>query len=311
MVSSTGQTVRTKSPIPPNRRLVVDLVGPYVAHFMRDSVNVVAPLCVSHFANILTDINDIPLKGLNPPVPAKGFPSPGYVYELQIGSGFKANSGPCGGLDGHNQCLVLKPQQKFPPVDSRNCSMIFKFPKPDQLFPLIPEWVFIHRGKAKCWLDPDKDPSKNCNQHKSDQAQFFFGKYARAVRFIYLNCGSPLALEVLSVPTDVDKGKIQDSLNEFDPTTVGFDPLTYHFTLRFASNGPEPDDNHQDAYNCFQTLRTLVNDTCAWRVDFDNLCVPRENAASRSPFEQAHMENHSSNPPVDCHAAVLVVQDPS
>jgi hypothetical protein len=311
MNKSSGQNVKTSATVLPNGRLVVDLVGPYVVHFMRDCVNVYAPLCVSHFANVLTDVNDIPLKGLNPPAPADGFPSPGYKYELQFGSGFKANGGRCGGLDdGHNECLVLKPDQAFAPVHSKNCNMIFKFPKPDQLFPLMPEWVFIHKGNSNHWLDPDKDPSKNCEQHKSNQSQYFFGRYARALRFIYLNCGSDLTLEVLSVPKGIDKKKIQDSLSGFHPATVGFDLDTYHFTLRFASNGPEPDDNHQDAYNCFQTMRTLVYDTSAWRVDFDDLHVLGANVASEVLKGPWRFLNHSSNPPVDCHAAVLIVQDP-
>jgi hypothetical protein len=264
------------------------------------------------FANVLTDMNDIPLKGLNAPAPADGFIAPGYEYELQMGKGFKTNSGACEGLnDGHSQLLVLKPQPKLPPVDSKKCFMIFKLPKPDQLFPLIPEWVFIHKGKATLWLDPDKDPSKNCDQRQSDQSQYFFGQYARALRFIYLNCGSAPTIELRSSPKNVDKTNIQYSLKEFESATVGFDPNTFHFTLRFASNGPEPDDNHQDAYNCFQTMRTLVNDTCAWRVDYDNLYVSKTNAASRSLFGPWDLENHSGNPPVDCHAAVLVVQDPN
>lgn len=312
MDKPTGATAKTKHAMVPKGRLIVDLVGPYVVHFMTSGVNVYAPPCVSHYANVLTDLNDIPLYGLNTPTPVGSPTAPGYIYELQTNKGFHGNAGSVHGLDdGHNQYLVLKPNEPLIPKDAAKCHLIFQLPIPNQVFPLVPEWVFIHKGKAALWLDSDKDPSENYAQTQTDQSQFFFGRYARALRLIYLDCSLAPKLALVSYPPSAPIQQIEDSLGTFCPTTVGFDPGTFHFTLRFASNGPEPDDNHQDAYNCFQTMRTLISDTSAWRVDFDNVHVPGENIAQRSPFEQVRMVNHSSNPPVDCHAAVLVVQDPS
>ena len=47
--------------------LMFDLMGPFVVHFCNRQVRISAPLCADHFANILTDSNDIPLDGLSTP----------------------------------------------------------------------------------------------------------------------------------------------------------------------------------------------------------------------------------------------------
>jgi hypothetical protein len=43
-------------------------------------------------------------------------------------------------------------------------------------------------------------------------------------------------------------------------------------TLRFTSNSSAPDEHHEDAYNCFQTMRNLMNPDhfSQWRVDYDD-----------------------------------------
>ena len=54
------------------KRLILDLMGPFVVHFHNDVARIHAPLCVDHHANILTDTDDISLDGLPTPAPADG-----------------------------------------------------------------------------------------------------------------------------------------------------------------------------------------------------------------------------------------------
>jgi hypothetical protein len=89
----------------------------------------------------------------------------------------------------------------------------------------------------------------------------------------------------------------------FSCKTVGFTPPHYSITLRFATNTAAPDDNHQDAYHCFQTIRSLVSDVNMWRVDFDDSLAVPENR------NNVVIENVSGHHPTDCGAMVLVVRD--
>ena len=313
MSNSTGDNTKTAESTLPKGRLIVDLVGPYAVHFTKCGVNVYAPPCVNHFANVLTDANDIPLIGLNAALPNSCSTSAGFVYQLEIEERSKRNPGAVKGLhDGHNGYLVVKPKDAFPPIDSTQCFLIFKLPIPDKIVPLMQEWVFIHKGSARqVWLDPDKSPKTNWKQTRSDQSQFFFGQYARALRLIYLDCEVTPKIVLESSPKTAPSERIGATLKTFNPRTVGYDQHTFHFTLRFASNGSDLDDNHQDAYTCFQTMRCLIRDAGAWRVDFDDVHVPGSDLVSARSPDQMNNRNHSGNPPLDCHAAVLVVQDPT
>lgn len=294
--------------------LVADLVGPFLVHFVDDIVRVHAPMCTDHHANILTDHDDISLHGILADCQTycsstSHPPQTGYVYAL---TGPVGNPGPCAGLDGsHQQCLVLKSsKQKITVKNETFCHLVFELPKPDQIFPLIPEQIFIHKNDAPIWLDPSSPKKPVTKSGEAETGDYFSGSYARALRFVYLNCPAKPQVEVQRFGNEKPPAGFLDELNKGDGfDTVGFDSPKYYFTLRFASNSTTPDNNHQDAYNCFQTMRQLIPETLQWRVDFDNayLSSTMIKKATRSPHN-LNLFMHGGPNPVDCNAAVLVVQ---
>ena len=78
---------------------------------------------------------------------------------------------------------------------------------------------------------------------------------------------------------------------------LGLVSAHYHITLRFQSNGTSPDEHHEDAYNCFQQMRTLIPEADVWRVDFDD---------SQTGIQPRH---HGGPVPSDCGAAIIVVRE--
>jgi hypothetical protein len=104
-----------------------------------------------------------------------------------------------------------------------------------------------------------------------------------------------------SITTQTKQPKTTSAVNpDFTPENcdaLGLDPAHYHITLRFQSNGTSPDKHHEDAYNCFQQMRTLIPEADVWRVDFDD---------SQTGIQP---RKHGGPVPVDCGAAIIVVRE--
>lgn len=264
------------------KKLVLDLIGPYVVHFTDGCVRVHAPLCVDHHANILTDTTDTPLIGNSAPAPSG--PMNGFVYGL---TGPLSHRGNCQ-FRRYHELLVLTSQ--IAPIDVGNCNLMFEAPNPDVMLPLLPEQIWIHRNGSSTWVDPKNGP----------KGDIITGRRARGLRLVYKNCPQAPAIDIVGAPATFHVN-LPSSIGGIKAEALGMDPPHYHVTVRFASNSAAPDEHHEDAYACFSSMRTLIPETMTWRVDFDDSSV-----TAKEPFILLH---HSGPTPVDCGAAVLVARD--
>jgi hypothetical protein len=259
-----GGQIVPKEAVP--MQLILDLVGPFVVHFCEGKVRISAPLCVDHHANVQTDSDDVAVPGIVPPVTSNGKPKE-FVYRLTgpVSSGDKCK---CLYPD---QLLVVK--RKMDPIPAAQCHSILEVPNPNTMVPLLPEQIWMHKNGPETWVDTKTD--------------IVNGFRARGLRFIYTSCPESPDVQPLDKPVT------------FNPNALGLDPPHYQVTLRFATNSCSPDEHHEDAYSCFQEMRTLIPAASMWRVDFAD--------AAKGPVLPQH---HGGPTPVDCGAAVLVVQDP-
>ena len=150
MNDQTERHMHTESWVPATTKLVVDLIGPFVVHFVNGIARVHAPFCEDHHANILTDTNDIPLDGLMAPPPFDGYQPPGYMYHFKNGTGPSGRRGRCGSYY-PEKLLFLNMTMK--PVESNTCHLTFELPNPDMIVPLLPEQIFIQRNGATAWFN--------------------------------------------------------------------------------------------------------------------------------------------------------------
>jgi hypothetical protein len=278
-----------------NLTLVLDLLGPYVVHFCKGVARIHAPLCPDHHANILTDSNDISLEGLDTPSKGKGF-----VYTF---ADPRAPQGaPKYQMQDSAHVLMLGCTMDSSLEDQ--CHLVFEVPYPDSVVGLHAESIWIHQNGAPTWVT-NADRPMNLPPEKRDIVD---SKRARGLRFIYKNCSDEPAIKQKS--SNATASTVEYVLQA---TTLGMQPAHYQITLRFASNSSRPDDNHQDAYDCFQHIRAIVTATSTgnsqttppnnpgllqWRVDF------------AEPNALMSTDNVTGHHPVDCGAAVLVVEDP-
>lgn len=285
----------------PKVPLYLDLVGPFLVHFVDRQVRVHAPMCIDHHANVLTDSDDVSLYGLGTSTPPPGCSPRGFVYGFKNGTGPADYEGGCGGLDDqHSGYLVVK--SKIDPIAVSSSQLVFKLPRPNAIVPLVKERLFVHRNNAIVWLDPDRDLASD-----GTPTDCINGLYARALRFIYYNTISQPVIELCNCP-DLPEISLQKTLDRVNPLALGFDPHFYHLTLRFASTTAEPDDNHEDAYRCFQTMRGLYPDTLPWRADFDDIYGGGGDPAKIFARQNPALLVHGGPHPVDCSAAIMVVQ---
>jgi hypothetical protein len=278
-----------------NLPLVLDLLGPYAVHFCKGLARIHAPLCPDHHANILTDSNDISLEGLDTPSKGKGFvytfddpkaPQGAAKYQMQDSA--------------HVLMLACTMDSSL----EDQCHLVFEVPYPDIVVGLHPESIWIHKNDSPIWVT-NADKPANVPPKERDIVD---SKRARGLRFIYKNCSDEPAIKQKS-----SNAKASSVKYVLQATTLGLQPAHYQITLRFASNSSRPDDSHQDAYDCFQHIRAIVTATPAassqtaplhslgllqWRVDF---------AEPNAPIATDNVTGHH---PIDCGAAVLVVEDP-
>ncbi len=272
-------------------RLVLDLVGPFVVHSCLNMVKIHAPQCTAHHANILTDSNDVSLLGISPP--PSNVNNGGFVYTL---------TGPTAGqnyLYPDNLLVVDKPIES---PKGKNCHLILEAPIPEKMVCLVPEQIWIQRNGAGHWL------------HNAPQSDIVNGPYARGLRFIYSDCPTPPKITLGGTPKSFPSGsqsvtaldRCRGELDCLHFEALGFDPKQYHATLRFADFNTTNDDSHQDAYNCFQSMRALIEDSCTWRVDFDDLFNDSNKKSIGKKSNPLTLLQHGGAHPVDCAAAILV-----
>lgn len=279
--------------------LILDFIGPFVVHLHRDitvnpptcTARIYAPQCPDHHANLLTDSNDVTLE---PDVAADGTCSNNSYH-------FESKTAPAGTASYEfarsKQLLLISAD--IGPTDPKPYHIVLEVPFPNKIVPLIPEAIWIHRNKANTFVyNPDPDDDKSGHIVNSNRA--------RGLRFVYLHCqGRPILKAVPQPALLVDLAGVK-------PEALGFKHLFphYHMTVRFASATASSDEHHEDAYNCFENLRTMLNSAktpdgndlgiSSWRVDF----APAEFAS-----DEPSLLNYTGKKPVDCGASVVVVQD--
>ena len=270
-------------------QLVLDLIGPFVVHVCKDMARIHAALCLGHNANILTDSQDVFLSGLNPRLDEStaGLKTKGYVY------GFEDKNSPVAGRPNYyNSKEVIIAPFKMAPCKHGDCHLTFEVPYPDKIVGLLPEAIWMHRNGADPWVV--EDPQDECSDDNATK-NFISKPRARGLRFIYSTCKGKPQFKFLEWPESI---KTPDDFPKIDALTLGFEPPHYHITLRYASVSATPDEHHEDAYNCFQSMRALIPGANKWRVDFDD-----------KEGETLTIDNKTGRKPVDCGAAIIVVHE--
>jgi hypothetical protein len=265
-------------------QLILDFIGPFVVHFTGGKARIHAPLCTDHHANILTDSDDVGVAGwMSIAKPVGGYKE-GFVYSLK-------------GPTPSKKCNCLNPEQllivtlKLQEIDPDTCHFVLEVPNPNTMVPLLPDKIWMHKNGAHNWVNSYPKNSDIVNDNR-----------ARGVRFIYSHCPKPPDIQPLKQPKE-STFDFEDKPNPPHSVALGLVPLHYHITLRFVSNGTSPDEHHEDAYNCFQEMRTLIPTADKWRTDFADVDVPQKGGKFIKVFR------HGGPIPVDCGAMVLVVQE--
>jgi hypothetical protein len=288
--------------------LVFDIIGPLVAQFQQGddyhagSAIICAPLCVDHHANLLTDSDDVSVKGLSAPAPNGGF-----VYH------FLKDHAPTGARwylpppPRPHSIFRVKYTKDDPvytldaPTIARKCYATFHVPMPNRIVALRPEFGWVHRNGADpdLWvIDKDQaiDAPAGCAASADD---IICSPRGRGLRFIYNEC---------KVPPDFLLG--EDGPANLCAETKGFSPTLspyYSITLRFAA-AHATGDGIDDAHTCFQNMRALFDtkyqpsEFSKWRTDFAHL------PGSGSQPSQMLLQVGGPNPR-DCGAMVLAMQD--
>ncbi len=278
-----------------NKPLILDLIGPTVIHLYKDRSGVIhagvyAPPCEDHHANLLTDSNDLSMESRDPSAKS-------ISYQFQTSSAPTASTSFT--LNNSGQILLIS--NALSPVQADQCHMTLSLPCPDQIWPLIPEGIWIHKNGAGTFVsNPDNDPN------------IVNSKRARGVRFVYYTCnGAPVLVQTSPQKPPVDlSSAIPDALGvEADPVKLPH----YKMTVRFASNRATGDEHHEDAFNCFLNLRNMLDnmtdsngahcDACTWRVDFSDI-------PAVAMFRKSFLATLTGPRPNDCGSGTIFVQDP-
>lgn len=193
----------------------------------------------------------------------------------------------------------VEPRVSYPfrGIAETNCSFVFIAPRPDAIVALRPEPIWIHQHGAQRFVD-DQAAAKS---------QIVDGDRARGLRLVYRDCYSKPQVENICFPA----GQEQVCFDKVDFRTKGLHPAYRSMTLRFAANHATSDEHHEDAYNCFQNMRTMVAgsdpanwDIDVWRVDFCSLTPVRGDGK-----ERPSLLNLTGKHPSDCGALMLVIRD--
>lgn len=259
------------------KRLVLDLIGPFVVHITGGMARIHAPLCLDHHANIQTDNDDIGVYGLIGPAPQGGY-SEGFTYRM-TGPTSKA---------GKSDCLtperLLMVTMKLAAQTSTNSHSVLEVPIPNTMVPMLPEPIWIHRNGSGAWVNADPGTPDIVSSQR-----------ARGLRFIYADCPAKPSIQLMKQPKS--PSPVNPDFTPENSDSLGLDPAQYHIILRFQSNGASPDGSHEDAYNCFQEMRTLIPQASMWRADFDD---------TQTAVQPRH---HGGPVPIDCMAPIMVVQE--
>jgi hypothetical protein len=251
--------------------LEITFHGPFVFRFGAKNAWAYAPNCDEHYLNILTDTEDVRL------------PTAVRTFNLR---------GPTSGttVDSGNNLIITCPwyygengKAGWPDTE-KDWHYVLKFPAPDYIFGLVPEYVWIYG-----YPEPGKapDPSKPENSY-----------YARALRFRYESSNAPQFDEFKD-------NKIKFSANHLG----GHDP-GYSIEIRYGHYASVPhkkEEYYLDAQSCFESMRENLPPCDEWKVVFGKEPAQYEGRMGKQNFSV--LQAGSPSGPHDCGAAVMALLD--
>jgi hypothetical protein len=298
--------------------LIFDIVGPFVVQFRQGdkcspgSAIICAPLCVDHHANILTDSDDISLCGLSSPV-ATSNRGKGYVYKFAGGT---EPTGASSFAPPKSKAILrvkYQPRLKYglqASAIATKCHFAMVVPVPNEVVPLRPEWIWMHRNYASqdSWvIDKDNAEYPHQQDSKKDPDNIVHSLRGRGLRLIYHECKKHPKFTTADYPAKGDTTDFSGlcAKTQGFPVGSGAGKLSpyYYITLRFGALHATS-DGLEDAHSCFQTMRALFDTSDAssefsrWRVDF-----------AHPPVAVSQLDSLTGQRPRDCGAAVLAMQD--
>lgn len=248
--------------------LEITFHGPFVFRFGCEYAWAYAPRCDEHYLNILTDTEDVDL-----PIDKE---TNERIRTFQL-------TGPTPGKTvSKSTCLIITyPWKNTWPDTERHWNYVLRFPAPDYIYGLVPEYVWIY-GYPE--LDKVPDPSKPEKSY-----------FARALRFRYNDSPTP--------PQFNELRENQISANHFG----GADPR-YSIDIRYghyASVPQKKEEYYLDAQSCFASMREKLSPCDQWKAFF----------GPDPEYDRVRMEKHNfyllraggTSGPHDCGASVMAM----
>jgi hypothetical protein len=220
--------------------LEITFHGPFVFRFGINNAWAYAPECKQHYLNILTDTEDVILPHeKKPKKPKKRI----RTFEL-TGPKPPVSPGKTTKQLGDNEIITYpwysgkkgKGKKTGWPDTEKDWHYVLKFPAPDYIYGLVPEYVKI-----------DGYPTKSEDN-----------LYARALRFRYKDSDNPQFKEI-------------DSEN-FHAKHLGSAELSYSIEIRYNhyhSVVRKKDEYHADARSCFKSMRKKLPPCDKWKAFFE------------------------------------------
>jgi hypothetical protein len=247
--------------------LEITFHGPFVFRFGIDYAWAYAPKCDEHYLNILTDTEDVTL------------PKDKEINELI--RTFEMTGPTPGKTVSASTCSVI--HQKWDtswPDTEKHWNYVLRFPTPDYIYGLLPEYVWIYGYLNSGAPDPGKQEQTH---------------YARALRFRYND--SPTSPQFHEIDSKYFNAK---HLGGIDPGySIEIRYTHYHSVARKKA------EYFADAQSCFESMREKLSPCHKWKAFFGEdpdtagVCVQ----SFVAPF------SGGSNGPHDCGAAVIAMED--
>jgi hypothetical protein len=246
--------------------LEITFHGPFVFRFGKDYAWAYAPKCDEHYLNILTDKEDVILP-VDPETNERI-----RTFEL---------TGPKPGVTvaKNPKSIIIYKWDKAWPNTERHWNYVLKFPAPDYIYGLVPEYVWIY-GYPNSGNAPD--PNNPEQTH-----------YARALRFRYND--SPTPPQFYELATNQITANHMGSGNTHYSIEISYNH--YHSVVR------KKEEYYADAQSCFESMREKLSPCDEWKAFYG------EDPANKHYQSRWRSLAGGPNGPHDCGAAVMAMHD--
>jgi hypothetical protein len=239
----------------------------------------------------LTDKEDVDLptrKGTNEPIRTFEMTGPESGTTVQLGDNEIIT---CDWYPGREE--DKKQKIKRWPGTEEDWQYVLKFPAPDYIYGLVPEYVWIYG-----YPDPGKapDPSKPEKSY-----------YARALRFRYNKSADPQFRYNDSDGTQSELCEAKNNQIDICADHLGGADPGYSIEIRYSHYHSVPSKKAEyfaDAQSCFESMREKLSPCDTWKAFFGE-------DPAKSGRNEPYSEFQASGPsgPHDCGAPVMALQD--